>query len=443
MSLAAGTRLGSHEIVAPLGSGGMGDVYRARDTKLGRDVALKILPDSFVHDPDRLARFRREAQVLASLNHPHIGAIYGIDEANGTHFLVLELIEGETLAARIGKGALPVEEALPIARQIAEALEAAHEKGIIHRDLKPANVALTRDGNVKVLDFGLAKAVDPPPASSATMSPTLTIHATQAGMLLGTAAYMAPEQARGKIVDARADIWAFGVVLFEMLGGRRPFDGNEISDTLASILKSEPAWHLLPGDTPAPIHRLLRRSLQKDRHQRLQHIGDARLDIEEALRPSPQSPWAGLRSQHLDGVWCGWRRPRRPRRRSARRQAGGRHRLQRRRRCGVEISTPATNRTASFALSPDARHIVFSGEGPRGLQLWIRPLDAPPARPLPGTEGGHPPVLVSGQPFDRFLFQQQAEAGRYRRRSGADARQRDHARRRDMEPGRNHPVCPQ
>jgi serine/threonine protein kinase len=369
----------------------MGEVYRATDTKLGRDVALKILPDSFVHDPERLARFRREAQVLASLNHPHIGAIYGIDEANGIQFLVLELIDGETLADRIGKGALPLDEALPIARQIAEALEAAHERGIIHRDLKPANVALTRDGNVKVLDFGLAKALDPAEASSATMSPTLTIHATQAGMLLGTAAYMAPEQARGKAVDARADIWAFGVVLFEMLAGRRPFDGGEISDTLASILKSEPAWHLLPSDTPAPVLRLLRRSLQKDRRQRLQHSGDARLDIEDALRPAPADSgdvpvgtsrrmrlvWmpAAVAAAALIGAAGGWRAAKAPDAPEMR----------------VEITTPGTNRSASFALSPDGRSIVFTADGPRGSQLWIRPLDATSARPLAGSEGGlHP-----------------------------------------------------
>src|SRR5438105_16522 len=285
MAFPGGTRLGPYEVTAPLGSGGMGDVYRARDSKLGRDVALKVLPDSFVHDRDRLGRFRREAQVLASLNHPHIGAIYGIDEANDTHFLVLELIDGQTLADRISNGPLPLPELLDIARQIAGALEAAHEKGIIHRDLKPANVGLTKEGIVKILDFGLAKTTDSSAAISATTSPTLSIHATQTGMLLGTAAYMAPEQARGKAVDARADIWAFGVVVFEMLAGQRPFEGDEISDTLASILKSEPAWPRLPADTPPAIHRLLKRSLQKDRHQRLQHIGDARLEIEEALQP--------------------------------------------------------------------------------------------------------------------------------------------------------------
>ena len=247
MALSAGTRLGPYAIVAPLGAGGMGEVYRARDTKLERDVAIKILPELLAVDPERIARFEREAKTLAALNHPHIAAIYGLEESQGGRALVMELVEGLTLAEHLtarplsGPRGLPLDEALPIARQIADALEAAHDQGIIHRDLKPANIKVRPDGTVKVLDFGLAKAMDPTGASTAnvTMSPTLSMHATQAGIILGTAAYMSPEQARGKAADTRADIWAFGIVLFEMLTGRRPFDGDDVSITLASVLTSD------------------------------------------------------------------------------------------------------------------------------------------------------------------------------------------------------------
>ena len=242
MPLSAGSRLGSYEILALIGAGGMGEVYRARDSKLNRDVAIKVLPAAFANDSDRMARFEREAQVLASLNHPHIAAIYGLEESDGMRALVMELVEGPTLDEQIGGRAMALEEALPIAKQIAEALEYAHEKGIIHRDLKPANVKLTADGHVKVLDFGLAKALEAPaPAvGNPSISPTLTIEGTRAGMILGTAAYMAPEQARGKAVDKRADIWSFGVVLYEMLTGKQPFAGATVSDTLAAVLKTEP-----------------------------------------------------------------------------------------------------------------------------------------------------------------------------------------------------------
>ena len=259
MSLAPGVRLGAYEVASLIGSGGMGDVYRAHDTKLCRDVALKMLPESVVHDPDRVARFRREAQVLASLNHPHIAAIYGLEEANGLQFLILELVEGETLTQRLKGRALPVDEALTVARQIADALEAAHEKGIIHRDLKPANIAFTADSQVKVLDFGLAKALDPVVGSDLSNSPTLTLAATQAGVILGTAAYMAPEQAKGRPADKRSDVWAFGCVLYEMLTGRRAFKGEDVSDTLAFILTQQPDWDALPATTPVAIRRLLRR----------------------------------------------------------------------------------------------------------------------------------------------------------------------------------------
>src|SRR5438105_8315147 len=267
MPLSLGVRLGPYEVIAAIGAGGMGEVYRARDTKLNRDVALKILPATFASDPDRLARFHREAQLLASLNHPHIGAIYGFEDSGETHALVLEFVDGPTLAARIARGPIPIDEALPIAIQIADALEAAHEQGIIHRDLKPANIKLRSDGTVKVLDFGLAKAMEPAAGSSPSMSmsPTLTTPAmTQAGMILGTAAYMSPEQAKGRAADKRSDVWAFGAVLYEMLTGRRAFEAEDVSDTLAAILRAEPNWAALPANTPPNMKRLLRRCLQKD-----------------------------------------------------------------------------------------------------------------------------------------------------------------------------------
>ena len=284
MALSSGARLGPYEILAPLGAGGMGEVFRARDTKLGRDVALKLLPDAFGEDKDRLARFRREAQVLASLNHPHIAAIYGLEEADGKLALVLELVEGEGLDDRLRRGAIPMDEALAMARQIALGLEAAHEKGVIHRDLKPANIKLTSDANVKLLDFGLAKAYEGDTAASGevSQSPTLSRRMTEAGLILGTAAYMSPEQARGKQLDKRADVWAFGVVLFEMLTGRKLFHGETVSDTLAAVLRQDVDWAQLPRSTPAPVRRLLRRCLDRDPKQRLHDIGDARLELEEA-----------------------------------------------------------------------------------------------------------------------------------------------------------------
>jgi len=327
MPLTSGNRLGPYEILSPLGAGGMGEVYRARDTKLGREVALKVLPAEFAQDADRMARFQREAQVLASLNHPNIASIYGLEESGSTRALVMELVEGQTLAERITrivapdgapgsalaappavvsrktKGAgedtgattgahgapLQLDEALGIAKQIAEALEFAHERGIIHRDLKPANVKVTHDGAVKVLDFGLAKALDVgaihelPLQNSPTHSPTLSIAATQAGMILGTAAYMSPEQAKGKTVDRRADIWAFGCVLYEMLTGKRTFEGETTSDVLAAVIRAEPDWSAVPESVPESIRKLLRRCLQKDPKQRLRDIGDARIAIEETM----------------------------------------------------------------------------------------------------------------------------------------------------------------
>jgi serine/threonine protein kinase len=309
----AGQTIGPYSIIAKLGEGGMGEVYRARDTRLHREVALKLLPATFATDPDRLARFSREAQTLAALNHPNIAQIYGLDETGTGPVLVIELVEGETLAERIardpGRG-LPLDEALAIARQIAEALEAAHERGIVHRDLQPANVKLRPDGTVKVLDFGLAKAVEgwrgDAAESGLANSPTLTANRTQAGMILGTAAYMAPEQATGKPVDRRADIWAFGCVLFEMLTGRGLFQGNSVSEILAAVLRDAPPLHTLPATTPPAVRRLLDRCLQREPKKRLRDIGDARLELDAVgTEPEVVPP-----SRRRNGTWSfrtGWR----------------------------------------------------------------------------------------------------------------------------------------
>jgi serine/threonine-protein kinase len=303
MTLPAGTHIGAFEIVSSLGVGGMGEVYRARDGKLNREVAIKVLLPNVIADPDRIARFRREAQVLASLNHPNIAHIHGIEEADGVTALVLELVEGEDLAERLARGPIALEDAVPIAVQIAEALEAAHDLGITHRDLKPANIKLRPDGTVKVLDFGLAKAVDPHGSSSATAmnSPTLSMHATQAGVILGTAAYMSPEQARGKVVDRRADIWAFGVVLYEMLTGQRPFKGDDVTDILASVLKDTPAFDALPPSTPPQVRWVVERCLQRDPKARLRDIGEARIQLAALSRGDAsggtwQASWFAIRA---------------------------------------------------------------------------------------------------------------------------------------------------
>ncbi|HEY7921827.1 MAG TPA: protein kinase, partial [Vicinamibacteria bacterium] len=281
----AGQRLGSYAIVAPLGAGGMGEVWRATDTKLHRDVAIKLLPSVVARDPERLARLEREAQLLASLNHPNIAAIHGLEEADGTPFLVLELVPGEDLAERLKRGPLPVDEAIDVARQIAEALEEAHERGVVHRDLKPGNVKVTPDGKVKVLDFGLAKAWSPDPSSGSapdlSQSPTLAHTGTAAGVILGTAAYMSPEQARGKAVDKRSDIWSFGALLHEMLAGQPLFAGETVSDVLAAVLTREPDWRALPAATPTSVRRLLERCLERDSKRRLRDIGEARLALSE------------------------------------------------------------------------------------------------------------------------------------------------------------------
>jgi serine/threonine protein kinase len=289
-----GSRLAHYDITGHLGSGGMGDVYQGVDSRLGRSVAIKLLPEAFARDAERVARFDREARVLASLNHPRIAAIYGLEEAGGRKFLVLELVAGETLADRIARGAIPVSDALPIAAGIAEALEAAHGKGVMHRDLKPANIKVTPGGEVKVLDFGLAKAFagDTRSAADLSASPTLSAVATNAGVILGTAAYMSPEQAKGQEVDHRTDIFAFGCVLYAMLTGHRAFPGESVSETLASVLKSEPDWDDLPQNRPAAVRRLLRRCLNKDRNHRTQSAGDARIEIEEAGGEEAERPAA-------------------------------------------------------------------------------------------------------------------------------------------------------
>jgi eukaryotic-like serine/threonine-protein kinase len=281
--LKSGIKLGSYEIVAPLGAGGMGEVYEARDTKLGRNVAIKVLPAAFVNDPERLSRFQREARMLAALNHPNIATIHGFEHSDGVHYLVMELVTGQTLAELLKSGPLRVEETVKIAGQIAEALEAAHEKTVIHRDLKPANVKVTPEGRVKVLDFGLAKAFAGDGGQDPSQAPTVTAMGTEEGKILGTPAYMSPDQARGKPVDKRTDIWAFGCVVYELMTGKAAFHGETLSDTIAAVLEREPDWEVLPAATPAKVQDLLRRCLEKDVNRRLRDIGDARIELLDAL----------------------------------------------------------------------------------------------------------------------------------------------------------------
>jgi serine/threonine-protein kinase len=440
MALAAGTRLGPYDILAPLGAGGMGEVYRATDTKLKRQVAVKILPPALAADPDRLARFQREAEVLASLNHPHIAAIYGLEDADGMKALVMELVEGPTLADRIAEGPIPIDEALPIAAQVAEALEAAHEQGIVHRDLKPANIKVRDDGTVKVLDFGLAKLAETGGAgragsTSASDSPTLTSPAamTGMGMILGTAAYMSPEQARGRSVDKRSDVWAFGAVLYEMLTGARAFEGEDVTEIMASVMKSTPNWAALPAEVPPHVVTLIQRCLDKDRHARIGDIAVARFLLSghailarasssasasaSAFAPASAAaaaarvpgaaatgwrqtlarPWviAAVLGGLLAGTLVGWFLPRRA--------AGAlpvTH-LQ----MGVSpadtlVSSNASARPSrtAMALSPDGRVVAFSGM--RGnmsqgvvTQLYVRALDRADATPVPGTEGATAPFF--------------------------------------------------
>ena len=307
MTLAAGTRVGSYHIVSAIGVGGMGEVYRATDSRLKRDVAIKILPAEFAADGERVARFQREAQVLAALNHPGIASIYGVEDTVNVKALVMELVDGPTLADRLAVAPIPIDEALPIARQIAEAMAAAHAHGIMHRDLKPANIKVRDDGTVKVLDFGLAKALNPDPSSAGVShSPTITSPATHAGVILGTAAYMSPEQARGKPLDTRTDVWSFGCVFYEMLTGKRPFGGDEVSDALASILAREPDFTALPPATPPAIRRLLQRCLHKDRRERLQDIGDARIEIRDALTAPASDEASPVHTGARPREWMAW-----------------------------------------------------------------------------------------------------------------------------------------
>ncbi len=389
MSLTPGTRLGVYEITAPLGEGGMGQVWRATDTTLGRQVAIKILPDAFAANPDRLARFEREAKTLASLNHPHIAAIYAVEKSGGTLALVMELVEGDDLSQRTARGAIPIDEALPIAKQIAEALEAAHEQGIIHRDLKPANIKVRADGTVKVLDVGLAKAMEPAAGSSPSMSmsPTLTTPAmTQAGMILGTAAYMAPEQAKGKTVDKRADIWAFGAVLFEMLTGRRAFPGEDLTDTLAAVVRAEPNWALLPSGLSPGLVTYIKRCLHKDPKQRIPDIAAMRLALEGAFDTAASSSVAAA-PLPVFGTPVAWVAALAvavaviialaiPAVRHLRETPTASPPETR-----TEVVTPATSRPTDFALSPDGRQIVFVASSDGASRLWLRSLATTSAQP--------------------------------------------------------------
>ena len=398
MALATGTRIGPYEITATIGAGGMGEVYRALDTSLDRIVAIKILPELLASDPERVARFSREAKTLASLNHANIAHIHGV--VDSPFALVMEFVEGEDLSQRLARGAVPLDEAIPIAKQIADAIESAHEQGVIHRDLKPANVKLRPDGTVKVLDFGLAKALGAPVGdtsvsnSALLLSPTFTSPAmTQLGIILGTAAYMAPEQARGKVVDKRADVWAFGVVLFEMLSGTRAFEGSEVSDTLAFVLTKEPDWNALPEGTPVPVRRLLRRCLQKDRKQRLADIADARIELDEALVPPPAAERAPVAAAPpakrslvpavagalvagavLGGVAVWKALPPAPERRPITRFT-----------MALPDGQEFTNTGRPFvAISRDGSRVVYTA----GSQLHVRDLSSFTSTPIPGSAVG-------------------------------------------------------
>ena len=416
MPLQPGSRLGHYEVLSALGAGGMGEVWRARDTRLNREVALKVLPDAFVADPERLTRFEREAKVLASLSHPHIGGIHGLEETDGVKALVLELVEGPTLADRIARGPIPIAETLRIASQIARALEAAHERGIVHRDLKPANIKVKPDGTVKVLDFGLAKALEPQLAAAQgdlSQSPTLslTAAATRVGVLLGTAAYMAPEQARGRPVDKRTDIWAFACVVYEMLAGRSAFAGADLSETLARVLERDPDWTALPCSTPPGVLRVLRRCLRRDLEDRLHDIADVRIELEEAghaNEPEAAARMPGSRrllvgAAIVAGVvviaaavglatarWADSGRPPPP--------------------VWFSILPPHGSRTAfpsPPALSPDGRQIAFSAPDQSGNRvLWVRAFESPVSRSIPGSQGASSPFWSpDGESlafFDRF-----------------------------------------
>ncbi|MHC4996733.1 MAG: protein kinase domain-containing protein, partial [Planctomycetota bacterium] len=403
MSLTDGQQLGAYTVVGPLGAGGMGEVYRATDTKLDREVAIKVLPDVMAANPERVARFEREAKTLASLNHPLIAAIYGFDEAGGKRFLVLELVEGPTLADRLKQGPLPLEEALDVARQIAEALEVAHEHGIIHRDLKPANVKVTPEGAVKVLDFGLAKAMaEEETHGDPEESPTIQTDFTQAGAILGTAAYMSPEQARGRRVDKRCDIWSFGCVLYQCLTGDSIFRGETVTDSLGAVLHKQPEWERLPEGTPPTVQLLLRRCLAKDVKRRMRDIGDARIELEAAIA-DPTSSALGLAAGAIQAEAGGRSKPRSNAAVLAAFVIGGLV-------VGLGMWTfltesghfiPSSEVDRSVAkaplileghdigrrrhrvqISPDGRRIAYM----RNDGIWIQELDQWAPRMLPGTE---------------------------------------------------------
>jgi eukaryotic-like serine/threonine-protein kinase len=408
MTLTPGTRIGPYEVLSMIGAGGMGEVYRARDTSLKRDVALKALPESFASDSERLARFQREAEVLASLNHPNIAAIYGLAQGNGIKALVMELIRGEDLADRIAHGPIPVDEALPIAKQIAEALEAAHEHGIIHRDLKPANIKLREDGTVKVLDFGLAKALEPVSsgAGDAAVSSTITSPAmTQIGLILGTAAYMSPERAKGRATDKGVDVWAFGCVLYEMLTGERVFAGDSVSDTLAAVLRGEPDWTRIPANVPTEIRTLIKRCLQRDRQQRVSDIAVARYVLDGAGTRSADQASAVASSSNLwrIPIWLGigaavgiaaaavawWLKP-----------APADHHVVTR---FVHPLPEGQNLAANgLAVSPDGSKIVYAAN----RQLYLRRLDQLDAEPIPGTNDNptNPVFSPDGQSLVYFVL---------------------------------------
>jgi serine/threonine protein kinase len=406
MALTTGTKLGSYEVLAHIGAGGMGEVYQAHDTKLGRDVAIKVLPEAFAHDAERLARFQREAKMLASLNHPNIATIHGMEQSGGTTYLVMELVSGETLTERVRReGTLPIEEALTIAKQLADALEAAHDKGIIHRDLKPANVKVTPEGKVKVLDFGLAKAF----AGDTTTedignSPTLSMAATMQGVILGTAAYMSPEQAKGKAVDKRTDIWAFGTVLYELLTGKPAFHGEDVTDILAAVVRAEPDWTLLPESTPQSIRLLLKRCLRKDRRRRLQDATGVRIEIEDVLSGvSLSEPSPTVRHQ-LPVIWmalCGvlllalaavsfvhFRE-------TPTQQASTR----------FQVAPPEQSVISIFKLSPDGRYFAITALAEGRSRLWIRPLDSLQWQVLQNTDDASYPFWSPDSAYIGFFAQ--------------------------------------
>jgi len=403
MALIPSQRLGPYEILAAIGAGGMGEVYRARDTRLQRDVALKILPAIFAADPARMARFEREAKVLASLNHPNIAAIHGLEESGSTRALVMELVEGPTLAERIAAGPVPVDEALPMMKQVAEALEYAHDHGVIHRDLKPANIKVKADGTVKVLDFGLAKALqDEQTEVDLRNSPTLSAVATMQGVILGTAGYMSPEQAKGKAVDRRADIWAFGVVLVELLTGKTLYVGETPAETLAAVMMKDPTLSALPASTPPAIHNLLRRCLDKDPRQRLQHIGEARIILADVLSgAAPAEPLAATSKSRERVAWAV----------ATIAAAAGlvlavghfREPVEAKRVIKLSVLPPdkaVFNPRSIPALSPDGQRLVFVANLNGQNALWVRDLDSLAARPLPGTDGADHPFW---SPDGRFI----------------------------------------